>query len=55
MNLRKPRMAVFWISAMLAVLALIGAMTAIVFLHGLAVWIALVAYVVLAVGAIIEI
>jgi hypothetical protein len=57
MNLHKPTMVVFWISLVLAVLALlgaIGAITSVAYLSSYAVWLALIGYVVLAVGTLVE-
>ena len=54
MNLHKPTMAVFVISLVLAVLALIGAIASVPFLSRYDVWIALVGYVVLALGTLVE-
>jgi hypothetical protein len=54
MNLHKPTMAVFLVSLVIAVLALIGAITSLPFLSRYDFWIALLAYVVLAVGTLVE-
>ena len=54
MNLHKPNMAVFVISLVLAVLGLIGAITSVAYLSSYAVWLALIGYVVLAVGTLVE-
>jgi hypothetical protein len=54
MNLHKPTMAVFLVSLVIAVLALIGAITSFSFLSRYDFWIALLAYVVLAVGTLVE-
>ena len=54
MNLHKPSMVVFLISLVLAVLALIGAVSSVSFLSKYDIWIALVGYVVLAVGTLVE-
>jgi hypothetical protein len=50
MNLSPPTTAVFIISAILAVLAIIGTFVAIPFISGHAFWVAIIAYVILAVG-----
>ena len=54
MNLHKPNMVVFLISLVLAVLGLIGAITSVAYLSSYAVWLALIGYVVLAVGTLVE-
>ena len=54
MNLNAPTMPVFVASLVLAVLALIGAITSVRFLTHYDVWIALLAYVVLAVGTVMK-
>ena len=53
-ELHKPTRMVFLISLVLAVLGLIGAITSVAFLSTYAVWIALIGYVVLAVGTLVE-
>lgn len=50
MNLSAPTQPIFWVSVILALLALVGMFVAIPFVTGNAVWVALVAYVVLLVG-----
>jgi hypothetical protein len=50
MNLSPPTTAVFVISVVLAVLAIIGTFVTIPFISGHAFWVAIVAYVILAVG-----
>ena len=55
MNLHKPNMVVFLISLVLGVLGLIGAITSsVAFLSTYAVWLALIGYVVLAAGTLVE-
>jgi hypothetical protein len=54
MNLNAPTMPVFVASLVLAVLALIGAIGILPFLGAYAVWIALIGYVVLAVGTVVK-
>jgi hypothetical protein len=54
MNLHKPNMVVFLISLVLAVLGLIGVITSVAYLSSYAVWLALIGYVVLAVGTLVE-
>ena len=50
MNLSPPTTAVFIISAILAVLAIIGTFVALPFISPHAFWVAIIAYVILAVG-----
>jgi len=50
MNLSAPTQAVFLISLILAVLALIGAFVHVAFLTPYAFWLAIIGYIVLAVG-----
>jgi hypothetical protein len=50
MNLSPPTTAVFIISAVLAVLAIIGTFVALPFISANAFWVAIIAYVILAVG-----
>jgi hypothetical protein len=50
MNLSPPTTAVFIVSVILAVLAIIGTFVAIPFISGHAFWVAIIAYVILAVG-----
>jgi hypothetical protein len=54
MNLHKPSMAVFLVSLILAVLALVGAVGFVPLLRTYDVWIALIGYVVLAGGTLVE-
>lgn len=49
-NLSAPTMPVFWVSVVLAILALIGQFAAVGFLTTQRFWIAILAYVVLLVG-----
>ena len=55
MKLHAPSMAMFWVSLILAVLALIGAVVTIRGLTHYGVWLALIGYVVLAVGTVAKI
>ncbi len=50
MNLSPPTTAVFIISTVLAVLAIIGTFVAIPFISGNAFWVAIIAYIILAAG-----
>jgi hypothetical protein len=50
MNLSPPTTAVFIISVVLAVLAIIGTVVAIPFISGNAFWVAIIAYIILAAG-----
>ena len=50
MNLSPPTTAVFIVSVVLAVLAIIGTFVAIPFISGHAFWVAILAYIILAVG-----
>jgi hypothetical protein len=54
MKLNAPTMIVFLVSLVLAVLALIGAVASVRFLSHYGVWIALLGYVVLAVGTVMK-
>ena len=54
MKLHTPTMPVFVVSLVLAVLALIGATGSLPFLNTYDVWIALIGYVVLAVGTVMK-
>jgi hypothetical protein len=54
MKLNAPTMPVFAVSLVLAVLALIGAIVSVRFLSHYGVWIALIGYVVLAVGTVMK-
>jgi hypothetical protein len=53
-ELYKPTMPVFLILLVLAVRRLMGAITSVAFLSTYAVWLAVIGYVVLAVGALVE-
>jgi hypothetical protein len=50
MNLSPPTTAVFIVSVVLAVLAIIGTFVAIPFISGNAFWVAIIAYIILAAG-----
>jgi hypothetical protein len=54
MNLSAPTQAVFWISVILAVIALCGFFFAIPYVTAYAFWIAIIAYVVLAAGCLMK-
>jgi hypothetical protein len=54
MNLSAPTQAIFWISLILAILALIGYFVVVPFLTLYAFWIAIAAYVVLAAGCLMK-
>lgn len=54
MNLNAPTQAVFWIAVILVVIAVIGSFVAIPFISAYAFWIAVVGFIVLAVGCVMK-
>lgn len=53
MKIQKPKVLTFWISVILAVLGLIGTLVTIPVLSGIAFWLVLVGFVLLALGNLI--